>query len=125
MSLDASLLAVCGRYCGNCVWHLSEGEDRCPGCHVHQGHPAWGECQLHACATKRHVGFCGLCGEFPCDLIMSYFDPGNPEGPRNAAIRVAVNAYRAKHGDEKTLDYLGTAGALNEPRKTKSTRKRE
>ena len=46
---------------------------------------------------------------------MNYYDPGNPEGPRNAAIRVAVNAIRAKHGDGKTLEYIEKAGRLNKP----------
>jgi hypothetical protein len=113
MIVDASLFAVCGRYCGNCVWYLGEKETSCPGCSVHKGHPAWGECKVYSCVDKNHAEFCGLCDEFPCDLLVNYYDPGNPEGPRNAAIRVAVNAYRAKHGDGKTLDYLRRVGALN------------
>lgn len=115
MDLEVSLLAVCGRYCGKCVWHLGERNSLCPGCNVHEGHPRWGECQVHSCVSDHDVEYCGVCGEFPCDLLMNYYDPGNPEGPRNAAIRVAINAYRAKHGDEKTLEYFESAGTLNKP----------
>lgn len=115
MDRDASLLAVCGRYCGNCVWYLDGSGSNCPGCNVHKGYPSWGECQVYSCVAEHDVGYCGACDEFPCDLIMNYCDPGNPEGPRNAAIRVAVNAYRARHGDEKTLEYFEKAGTLNKP----------
>jgi hypothetical protein len=115
MVLDASLLSVCGRYCGNCVWHLGERASTCPGCNVHEGHPWWGECQVYKCASEHGAEYCGVCGEFPCELLMNYYDPGNPEGPRNAAIRVAVNAIRAKHGDGKTLEYMEKAGRLNKP----------
>jgi hypothetical protein len=58
--------------------------------------PCWGECQVYSCVSDPDVEYCGVCDEFPCDLLMNYYDPGNPEGPRNAAIRVAVNAYRTK-----------------------------
>ncbi len=115
MDRDVSLLAVCGRYCGSCVWYLGGSGSSCPGCNVHKGHPSWGECRVYSCATEHDVEYCGACDEFPCDLIMNYYDPGNPEGARNAAIRVAVNAYRARHGDEKTLEYFERAGTLNRP----------
>ena len=112
MGHDASLLAVCGRFCGNCVRHLGGS---CLGCSVHGGRPSWGECLVYSCVREHGVLYYGLCGEFPCDLIMSYCDPANPEGPRNAAIRVAVSAYRARHGDGKTLEYFERVGALNKP----------
>jgi len=115
MVFDQTLLSACGRFCGNCSWFLSEGEDRCPCCNVHEGHPRWGECRQYSCAAEHGVEHCGHCPEFPCDFAMNYYDPGNPEGPRNAAVRVAVNAYRAKHGDEETLRYLERAGTLNKP----------
>jgi len=115
MDHDASLLAVCGRFCGNCVRHQDGGSGACPGCNVHGGHPSWGECRVYSCVEEHVVEYCGLCDEFPCDLIVDYYDPANPEGPRNAAIRVAVNAYRARHGDGKTLEYFKRAGVLNKP----------
>ncbi|UCD44026.1 MAG: DUF3795 domain-containing protein [Candidatus Bathyarchaeota archaeon] len=115
MDLDSSLLAVCGRHCGNCVWYLGGRGSSCSGCNVHKGHPNWGECRVHTCVEEHDAKYCGVCDGFPCDLIINYYDPGNPEGARNAAIRVAVNAYRARHGDEKTLDYIERAGTLNKP----------
>ena len=115
MIIDPFLLTVCGRYCGNCIWYFDKKESTCPGCSVHEGHPAWGECEIYSCVNKHQIDHCGLCDEFPCDLLVNYFNHDNPEGSRNAAIRVAINAYRMKHGDRKTLEYLEKVGTLNKP----------
>jgi len=47
------------------------------------------------------VRHCGACVEFPCDKFVETFDPNNPEGSRNAVYRAGIEAYRARHGDEK------------------------
>ncbi len=82
---------------------------------MHEGNPSWGRCEVYQCTEEHKVEYCGLCDVFPCDRLIKYYDPGNPEGPRNAAIRVAVNAYRARHGDSKTLKYFEKTGPLNRP----------
>ncbi len=118
MSYSVSLFSVCGRYCGSCVWYLGERASTCPSCESHVGRPSWGECRTYACVQEHNVEHCGLCGEFPCDHLMHYYDPENPAGPRNAAARVALNAYRARHGDAKALEYLRKVGDLNRPIET-------
>jgi hypothetical protein len=49
---------------------------------------------------------CGVCEDFPCDDFVNQFDPNNPEGQRNAVYRAGIEAYRARHGDEKAAELI-------------------
>jgi len=103
---DMKLVAPCGNYCGFCSYYKGERSPRCGGCRVHKGRPFWGECKLYACVTKHDIEHCGLCIDFPCDFFVEHFDPNNPEGQRNAVVRVGLLAYRKKHGDKKWLNLV-------------------
>ena len=107
MDDESSLLAGCGEFCGSCPYHTGEKQPLCPGCVSHGGHPFWGECGLHACMEDHGVDHCGACGEFPCDKFIDQFDPNSPEGQRSSIFRAGVLAYRARHGEGKTLELLG------------------
>ena len=37
---------------------------------------------------------------------MNQYDPNDPEGQRSAVYRVGIEAYRAKHGDEKAAKLI-------------------
>lgn len=61
---------------------------------------------MYRCAGDRDVDHCGLCNEFPCDLLAGHYDPDNPEGQKNAVVRMGVLAYRRRHGDRNALALL-------------------
>jgi len=103
LSKDPELLACCGQFCGFCVSYLGEAPPPCPSCASAKGRPWWGECKVYVCVASRGIEYCGLCRKFPCDTLVGHCDPNNPQGQRNAVVRVGALAYRAKYGDEKTL----------------------
>lgn len=53
-----------------------------------------------------------MCGQFPCGQLASHYDPDNPQGQRNAVIRIGILAYRTKHGDEKAIELAEKLMAL-------------
>lgn len=94
-------LSPCGINCHLCEWYKGNNEPKCPGCSAVEGKPFWGTCEVYACAKRKDVTHCGVCGEFPCDMFMNQYDP--EEGLVYCAIRAGLLAYRAKHGDEKAV----------------------
>ncbi len=64
-------------------------------------------CPVYACARERGVAHCGLCPEFPCDLLVNLAAQG---GPRDARIESA--AKRVEVGDEQWAQW-----ARAQPRK--------
>lgn len=67
----------CGILCGECSFKESTG---CRGC-VNLEQPFWGECEVKICCESKELEHCGLCDEFPCDLLKSF-------------------AYDKEHGDD-------------------------
>lgn len=105
MSQRFGLLTTCGEDCEHCPNYLGERPPRCAGCAAVKGRPFWatGVCPVYACVSKQGVDHCGFCKEFPYEQFMSQYDPSNPEGQRNAAVRAGVLAYRTRHGDEEAV----------------------
>lgn len=97
-------LNPCGHLCNGCPSYLSEGDPTCTGCTESGGRPWWGTCKVFECGARRKLDHCGLCNQFPCDLLATHYDPDNPEGQRNAMVRTGILAYRTKHGDDKALE---------------------
>lgn len=98
--------SICGALCSDCPSYKGEDEHSCLGCAATQGKPWWGRCKVYECYEGKGVDHCGLCSDFPCKLFISHYDPDNPEGQKNAVIRVGVLAYRVKHGDDKAVELL-------------------
>ncbi|MFX1367154.1 MAG: DUF3795 domain-containing protein [Promethearchaeota archaeon] len=105
-------LNPCGHYCDKCPSYLGTGEPSCPGCMESNGTPWWGSCKVFNCSIKKDISHCGMCGQFPCDQLASHYDPDNPQGQRNAVIRLGILAYRTKHGDEKAIELAKKLMAL-------------
>lgn len=65
-------VTACGECCEFCQ---KRKEGICKGCVVSDGYcEEWtqsGRCPIHACASAHQVPFCGLCGDFPCDWLLS------------------------------------------------------
>jgi hypothetical protein len=78
----------------------------CSGCIEIEGKPFWGTCPTYACVQEHKASHCGSCDEFPCDKFVEMFDPNDPEGKRSAVYRVGIEAYRARHGDEKATELI-------------------
>ena len=78
-NIDFSVITACGECCTRCTKKVA-GE--CPGCIEADGVvPEWagsGRCRIHKCARDHGVQFCGLCKEFPCELIPDMI-PWNPD----------------------------------------------
>jgi hypothetical protein len=101
--VDIKDLGVCGEYCGVCVFFTGEKQPRCLGC---RANPEMGSaaCSIFKCCRSLGVANCSVCAEFPCHALVHGYNPSNPDGPRNALVRVAMTAYRARHGDEETIE---------------------
>ncbi|MGD2201364.1 MAG: DUF3795 domain-containing protein [Candidatus Bathyarchaeota archaeon] len=99
---QSPILTACGLVCDDCEYFKGVKEPQCPGCDAHEGKPFWGECPTYTCAQEHAVKHCGLCTEFPCDKFIGMYDPEH--GPSSAVLRAGLLAYRAKHGDKKTLE---------------------
>ncbi|MDF1537942.1 MAG: DUF3795 domain-containing protein [Candidatus Thorarchaeota archaeon] len=104
--MKIKILNACGAYCTDCPNLGGKKEPACAGCVQTQGKPWWGECALFKCASEHNVEYCGQCDEFPCDTSTTHFDPDNPVGQRNAVMRIGIQTYRAKHGDEKAIELV-------------------
>ena len=78
MENDVLLAAACGLYCGECELR---GE-KCAGCGHVRGRPFWVAqyelevCPVYGCAVEKHgLEHCGLCDEYPCEMLVSMRDP--------------------------------------------------
>lgn len=59
----------CGILCSECQYKEETG---CQGC-IRIKKPFWGErCPVKACCEERKLLHCGMCGEFPCELLNRY-----------------------------------------------------
>lgn len=61
---DFSKLTPCGSDCGQCGLFYDGG---CNGCRETGGKAL--KCMIFKCCKERGAYFCGLCWEFPCELI--------------------------------------------------------
>jgi len=107
---ETELLAGCGSYCGLCPNFLGEAEPRYAGCAATKGHPWWGECKVFSCVESHGVEYCGVCAEFPCTDLVNHYNPNNPQGQRNAVVRIGVGTFRAKYGDEEAVALVKKMG---------------
>ena len=105
---ETSFLTPCGLNCSDCEYYTGEKQPRCIGCNALKGKPFWGNCETYDCNTKNNTKHCGLCISFPCDNFTKHYDPNDPEGPKNTVTRIGLLAYRAQHGDEKTIELMKT-----------------
>lgn len=91
-----SLLGYCGLYCGACNHYrasfskgkhllgeaVKQGKDpngfTCGGCrgnakYLHSGCDV---CQIRLCAEKKGVVHCGICTDFPCEMLITFQNDG-------------------------------------------------
>ncbi|MCD7731400.1 MAG: DUF3795 domain-containing protein [Oscillospiraceae bacterium] len=63
----------CGLNCDECSRREEYG---CPGC-VNAEYGYWGgRCEIKECCSEKGVEHCGLCPDFPCELIREFsYDP--------------------------------------------------
>lgn len=63
----------CGLDCGKCSLKEEYG---CSGC-LEMTDGYWGEkCEIKACCEEKGLEHCGLCGDFPCEMLLDYsYDP--------------------------------------------------
>ncbi len=63
----------CGLDCGSCP---NREEFSCSGCtELEEGNWA-GNCEIKKCCEEKQLSHCGLCPEFPCDILRNTaFDP--------------------------------------------------
>ena len=86
-------LARCGLDCTTCPFRE---KNNCPGCHKADGTMFWGKCTLALCSIGKGIEHCGLCDQFPCDLLKSY-SYAKEHGDNGQRIR-NLEALRNKHG---------------------------
>ena len=103
MNQDFKIAAPCGLICDECLWHNGKKEVTCPGCHISEGKPFWGECEVYQCAKMKKFEHCGTCNDFPCETIINQFDPNIPNGEIEAIFRIGQLAIRTKIGTKEWL----------------------
>ena len=56
--------------CGVCCFQCERKEKvSCKGC-LEITKPFWGgECKVKSCSESRELNHCGLCADFPCDML--------------------------------------------------------
>lgn len=63
--MDEKLLGKCGFYCGSCPTFRKGGCDGCMDEHRE------GDCFTRDCVLDQEIDFCGACGQFPCDNLLT------------------------------------------------------
>ncbi len=59
----------CGICCSECVF---KKENKCNGC-INIEKPFWADsCPVKVCCEKKKIECCGMCNQFPCDLLTSF-----------------------------------------------------
>lgn len=82
-SFDATLIARCGAYCGDCTY---KEPMRCPGCLDAQGDMFHGTCEVAKCSLSKGYTHCGTCPDLPCDALQAAFDePEHGDGGERLA----------------------------------------
>ncbi len=86
---------ICGAYCGNC-----EELETCGGCATRVAQMASGPCAQHQCCTEvKQLEHCGLCDEFPCELVnAACFKMPPEEQERNRELVIRTLSRRARLG---------------------------
>ncbi len=97
MKQDLSLVGYCGLYCGACNHYrasfskskhlldegVKQGEDpngfTCGGCrgnakYLHSGCDV---CQIRLCNEKKRSVHCGICTDFPCEMLSTFQNDGH------------------------------------------------
>ena len=81
------LTTYCGLDCTNCSW---KEPCHCCGCVSTKGMPFHADkepCPVAACVIKKNISFCGVCKDFPCQLLTDYsHDPEHGDTPPGARI---------------------------------------
>ena len=59
----------CGILCSACLYRT---EKNCAGC-LNIDKPFWGDsCPVKSCCEGKNLEHCGLCDEFPCNLLCEF-----------------------------------------------------
>lgn len=58
----------CGIICSQCDYRE---KFNCGGC-VNIQKPFWGECSVKVCCESKELDNCGMCSNFPCDLLKQF-----------------------------------------------------
>lgn len=93
----------CGLDCGSCENREKCG---CPGClELEEGNWA-GDCDIKKCCEEKQLEHCGLCPDFPCDMLRNTaFDPDEgDDGERLITLRRL--AAEAGESDEKNRNRI-------------------
>lgn len=81
------LTTYCGLDCSNCEWREP---CHCNGCAATKGMPFHADkepCPIAACAMGKNLASCGMCEDFPCQLLSDYSnDPEHGDTPPGARI---------------------------------------
>ena len=57
----------------------------CPGCAL-MDKPFWGECDVKVCCENKGLEHCGLCSDFPCDVLNKYSYSGDEHADNGVRI---------------------------------------
>ncbi len=71
-----------------------------------RANPSGGPARLTPAPRSTRRSTAAPVSEFPCDKFVEMFDPNDPEGRRSAVYRAGIEAYRARHGDEKAVELI-------------------
>lgn len=58
----------CGIECSKCEYRE---QMNCKSC-INIDKPFWGECPVKSCCENKKIENCGMCKDFPCDLLKQF-----------------------------------------------------
>ncbi|MCL2519276.1 MAG: DUF3795 domain-containing protein [Oscillospiraceae bacterium] len=80
-------LSSCGIDCESCEYFINK---KCEGCYVcaPKGQCVWGgNCDLYECAANKNLPHCGMCDDFPCDMLKEWASSEGTERIENLKKR--------------------------------------
>ena len=106
--------AICGLFCDSCAIYIGTIDDprrleqiaairgttaediRCEGCRSSVLGKYCRTCQMKACATRKGIGFCSECAEYPCEILVTF----QKQMPHRIELFESLDDIR-DHGEEQ------------------------
>lgn len=77
---------VCGLYWERSAWFTGA----IPSCGRQEVVPLPNVCPVYVCARERGLQHCGVCGEFPCILLVAFAAVGRDDRIHSAELRALI-----------------------------------
>jgi len=95
--MEMALIGYCGVNCGACRDYTGKV---CPGCRLSTW-PDGDACPPVACCQKKGIAVCGMCGEFPCQMMAEFYEESESHRQAYGRMRTVHEQTEAKGSARK------------------------